>query len=301
MDILTPIEPFDFSKMLERPLSRPSKVTVIDAETSSFTRAMRLNARVIPITITGKGTVERPLLQLVYPQVHDHERTEIHQKIKHMFSTHVNLVDFYALVTPDVAWRPLLKPLYGLRPIQDADLFESMVKIIIGQQLNVQFAATLVERLVDLGEERVTWGGRFLPVFPSPEQVANWSYDQLRERSFSQRKAEYVIDFARSVVDGKVDLESLRQMPDEQVYEQLIPLRGIGRWTVECFLLFGIGRQDIIPAADIGVQNALQKLTGMEYRPREEEVRHITAKWAPFRSFVTYYLWQSLIQEKQNA
>ena len=183
----------------------------------------------------------------------------------------------------------------GLRPILDADLFESMVKIIIGQQLNVRFAATLTERLVDLGGETVEWNSVLLPVFPSAEQVARWPYDELQSRSFSRRKAEYVIDFARAVVDGRVDLDGLWRMADGEICERLTSLRGIGRWTVECFLLFGIGRPDVLPAADIGVQNALQRLYGMDRRPGEDEVRRLAEPWAPWRSYVTYYLWQSLI------
>ena len=169
----------------------------------------------------------------------------------------------------------------GLRPILDADLFESMVKIIIGQQLNVRFAATLTERLVDLGGETVEWNGGFLPVFPSVEQVARWSYDELQRCSFSRRKAEYVIDFARAVVDGRVDLDEPWRMTDGEVCERLTSFRGIGGWTVECFLLFGMGRPDVLPAADIGVQNAVQRLHGMQRRPGEHEVRRLAEPWAP--------------------
>lgn len=184
----------------------------------------------------------------------------------------------------------------GLRPILDADSFESMVKVIIGQQLNVRFAATLTERLVDLGGETVEWNGLVLPVFPSAEQVARWSYDELQGRSFSRRKAEYVIDFARSVVDRRTDLDALWTMTAGEICERLTSLRGIGRWTVECFLLFGMGRPDVLPAADIGVQNAVQRLYGMERRPAEDDVRRMAEPWAPWRSYATYYLWHSLIR-----
>ncbi|MCL6633213.1 MAG: DNA-3-methyladenine glycosylase [Alicyclobacillus herbarius] len=255
-----------------------------------------MTTRSIPITISGTGTATSPALRLTYPDnLSEDERVQIRERIQRMFSTQIMVSDFYEHMLRLPKWPQLVERLYGLRPIQDADLFESMVKIIIGQQLNVQFAATLVDRLVDLGGEFVEWNGTLLPVFPSPEQVAGWAYEQLRARSFSQRKAECVIDFARLVVNGNVDLEGLWKMSDDQIYEQLIPLRGIGRWTVECFLLFGLGRPDILPAADIGVQNAVQRLYGMDQRPKEEDVRRLAEPWAPWRSYATYYLWQSLI------
>jgi DNA-3-methyladenine glycosylase II len=170
-----------------------------------------------------------------------------------------------------------------------------MIKAIIGQQVNVKFAATLVERIVDFGRETVEWKDLCLPVFPAPETVAGWSPEQLQALSFSRRKAEYVIDFARAVVDGKVDLDGLWHMTEDEIFETLMPLRGVGRWTVECLLLFGMGRPDVLPAADIGVQNAVQKLYGLPSRPTEAMVRRLGEAWTPWRSYATYYLWQSLI------
>jgi len=299
IDYLVPTAPFDLQEMLRRPLSRPSKVTVIDVMECSYTRAVRLSTRVIPVTAVGEGTVDSPLLRLTYPDdLSEDERIQVQERMARIFSTRAHLQEFYLKMAPLPQWAVLMNQLYGLRPIQDANLFESMVKVIIGQQLNVKFAATLTERLVDFGGETVNWNGRLLPVFPSAHRVSGWSYDDLRALSFSQRKAEYVIDFARTVASGGVDLEALWKMPDIQIHEVLLPLRGIGPWTVECFLLFGMGRRDIVPAADIGVQNAIRKLYGMEQRPTEEEVRHLAEEWVPWRSYATYYLWQSLIQRQ---
>lgn len=293
---LVPVGPFDFQKMLRRPLSRPSKVTAIDPEKPSYTTAIKLTTRVVPVMVVGEGTIEEPVLRLVYPDdLSNEEQDEVRARIARMFSANVNMQAFYSQMILLPQWDGLINKLYGLHPIHDADLFESMVKVIIGQQLNVKFAATLVERLVDFGGDVVEWNGSSLPVFPSPEQVARCSYDDLRALSFSQRKAEYVIDFARAVVDGRVDLERFWDIPDDQIYDVLTPLRGIGGWTVECFLLFGMGRPDVMPAADVGVQNAVQRLYGMVQRPKETEMRRLAEPWTPYRSYATYYLWQSLI------
>jgi DNA-3-methyladenine glycosylase II len=282
---------------LKRPLSRPSKVAVINPVSASYTRTLRVNARAVQITVTSAGTVEQPALNLTYPDdLTQDERSLVGKCVQRIFSTEVNVNDFYVRMSRSPEWSKLIEQLYGLRPIQDADLFESMVKIIIGQQLNVRFAATLVERLVDFSGEVVNWNGTSFLVFPSVEQVACWSYSDLRALSFSQRKAEYVIDFARAVVAGQVNLDELWDMRDDEIYDVLMPLRGIGRWTVECFLLFGMGRLDVMPAADIGIQNALQQLYGMAQRPKEEEVRQLAEPWTPWRSYATYYLWQSLIK-----
>lgn len=295
-DDVRPVAPFNFVKMLQRPLSRPSKISIIDVEAIAYTRAIRLEKRVVPVTVKSVGTVDQPRLILTYPRdVLAEDSREIVRVVRRMFTTDVDIAEFYHTINRETVWTPLIQQLYGLRPIQDANLFESMVKIIIGQQLNVQFAATLVERLIDLGNESVSWNGHTLPVFPSPSVVARWEYAQLRALSFSQRKSEYVIDFARTLVNGHVQLDHFWTMSNEHIADALIPLRGLGRWTVECFLLFGLGRPDIMPAADIGVQNAIKKLYEMDVRPNEDRVRSMAMAWTPWRSYATYYLWQSLI------
>jgi len=296
VDTIFPTAPFNFSLMFRRPLSRPSELLQIDESANSLTRVIRVGNKAVPVTVIGLGTIERPELEIHLPaHLRDHERLECLSRIRFMFSVDRDLSDFVQTLSHDSTWGNLILRYNGLRPTYEPSLFEAMVKVIIGQQLNVKFAATLVDRLVNLAGEVVVWHDEELHAFPSPEQVAEWSYADLRELSFSQRKAEYVIDFARGVVTGKVDLEQLWNLSDDEVIAILTKLRGIGRWTVECFLLFGMGRPDVLPAADIGVQNALQILYGMKERPREAQIRDMAESWTPWRSYVTYYLWNSLI------
>jgi DNA-3-methyladenine glycosylase II len=258
VEYLEPAAPFDFSAMLRRPVFRPFGQVVVDLQLPAYTRVFRAAKSDIPVTITSLGTVDHPRLALAYPaQVSENVRIQIREQVARTFSTDVRLEAFYEQMSTTPAWLRLIQALRGLRSIQDADLFESLTKVIIGQQLNVSFAATLVGRLVALGGRRVDWNGLSLPVFPSPDQVAAWSYRDLRAQSFSQRKAEYVIDRARLVVQGKLDLDALWESTDAEIYEILMPLRGIGRWTVDCFLLFGLARPDVIPGQDIGVQQAI--------------------------------------------
>ncbi len=299
---MCPLAPYDFMKMLQRPLSRSSKILVVDKSSKSYTRAIRLQTRPIPVEVIWTGTVEKPKMLVHLPDdVTDDEQEECLRIIRFMLSTTTDISEFVDRFYRDSVWKPIIEQFYGLRFILDANLFESMVKVIIGQQLNVQFAATLVERLVERAGETVEWKGYQLPVFPSATQVANWSYEQLRELSFSQRKAEYVIDFARAIVNGEVNLDLLQELSDDEIEHILTRFRGIGRWTVECFLLFGMGRPDVFPAADIGVQNALKQIYRLEYRPGESQVREMAAAWSPWRSYTTYYLWNSLIKDTKYS
>lgn len=297
MERIYPAAPFDFRKMLQRPLSRLSKLSVIDQGAASYVRAIQFQTRSIPVKILWSGTVEYPALDIHFPDnLKDDERQECISTVRFMFSVDRDISGFMNQFLNDPVWADNIHRFFGLRPILEASLFESMVKVIIGQQLNVRFAATLIDRLVELSGETLEWNGYLLPLFPSPERVAGWSYEQLRVLSFSQRKAEYVVDFARSVVNGQLDLNSLWLMTDHEIIESLTKIRGIGRWTVECFLLFGMGRTDVIPAADIGVQNAVKALYDLPERPNEAELRDMALAWTPWRSYAAYYLWNSLIK-----
>ena len=142
--------------------------------------------------------------------------------------------------------------------------------------------------------------GESVYAFPTPDRVAALSYEDLTRLQFNRRKAEYIIDISRMVAEGRLDLEGLRRRSDEEVMEILLPLRGIGRWTVECLLLFGMGRPDLLPAADIGLRKAVQKVYGLVDRPGEEEVRRIGESWTPWRSYATYYLWDAITGGKEG-
>jgi DNA-3-methyladenine glycosylase II len=215
-----------------------------------------------------------------------------------MLSIDVDLQAFYNHLDGIPALAPLQYKFHGLRLLLEPDLFQCMIRTIIGQQLNLGFAATLTGRLVQsAANDPITYHGDDYYAFPSAEQVAALTIDRLRELQFSQRKAEYVIGLAQAVADGSLDLEHLETLDNEEVIQKLTKYRGVGRWTVECFLLFGMGRQDLLPAADIGLRNAIKLWYGLGEQPTEDEVRRWGASWSPWSSYITYYLWESLNQQ----
>lgn len=95
----------------------------------------------------------------------------------------------------------------------------------------------------------------------------------------------------------RVDFTRLENMDNDKIIENLTKLSGNGRWTVECFLLFGLGRADLLPAADIGLRNAVKKQYGLPEQPEEQKVRKIGEAWSPWRSYATFYMWESLNEQ----
>lgn len=230
----------------------------------------------------------------VHGDIGAHEQGEIKQKLARIFSTEVDLRGFYQQAQTDERMDRVIQERMGLHVVLEPTLYECLIRTIIGQQLNLSFAATLTNRLIQLAGDEFSFQGETYPVFPTPEQVARLDYEQLQELQFNRRKAEYVIDLSRQIAEGKLDLEALEDCSDQEVLERLLPIRGVGRWTVECFLFFGLARPDLLPAADIGLRNALRNVLQLADQPSEAEVQKIGAEWAPYRSYATFYLWDSL-------
>ncbi|MFD2612151.1 DNA-3-methyladenine glycosylase family protein [Paenibacillus gansuensis] len=294
---IRPKAPFDFERMTRRLQGVSHEMFRYEAD--ALVRTLRVGGKVYLIAIRSTGSVEEPEVQVtVRNEASREEAGLIESRVRDILTADVDLQAFYNHVSQDPVLLKLTKAHYGLRFILEADLFECMVKTVIGQQVNLTFASTLNRRLIEAASKPLEHEGELYPVFPSAEQVAALSYEQLRENQFSQRKAEYVIDFARAVASGSLDLEELRSLESDQIMERFIKLRGIGRWTVECFLLFGLGRPNLLPAADIGLRNAVRKGYGLEEQPGEGYVRELGRAWAPWESYVTFYLWESLNQKE---
>jgi DNA-3-methyladenine glycosylase II len=143
-------------------------------------------------------------------------------------------------------------------------------------------------------------GGAFL----RPERLLDLSIDQLRAAGLSRQKARYVKGMAEFVAGGKVEIERLHEMSDSEICAQLVRMTGVGIWTAQMFLIFRLGRTDVLPATDLGVRKGVQLAYRLRRMPDAERVEKIGGRWAPFRSVASWYLWRLLDVEaarKKNA
>lgn len=292
---IEPRPPFSFERTIRRLLHLQKSGYFV--REGNLYRTLRAKGRPFVVEI---GWREPSLLFRIHQAVTPEERRELEEQLRRMFSADVDLTPFYRRADQDELLAPVVREREGLRPVLDPTLYECLIKTIISQQLNLSFAGTLIDRLMRLAGDRVEFEGESVCAFPTPDRVAALSYEDLTRLQFNRRKAEYVIDISRMVAEGRLDLEGLRRRSDEEVMEILLPLRGIGRWTVECLLLFGMGRPDLLPAADIGLRRAVQKVYGLAERPGEKEVRRIGEAWAPWRSYATFYLWDAITGGKEG-
>ena len=161
--------------------------------------------------------------------------------------------------------------------------FAVLVGSIISQQLATKAAEAIFRRLTKL-----------YPKFPTATQILATRRSKLRKTGISGMKIDYLKDLARNIEDGKLKIKSLPKMSDEQVIEQLTQIKGIGRWTAEMFLIFSLGRQDVLPVHDLGLKKAVQFAFSLPQLPKPKEVEKLGERWKPYRSIATWYLWKSL-------
>jgi DNA-3-methyladenine glycosylase II len=165
-----------------------------------------------------------------------------------------------------------------------ADAYGALLRAIVGQQLSTKAARTIYGRILDL----------FDGTTPSPEQLIEADESDLRGAGLSGRKVEYVRDLALHVIEGELELERLGQLPDEEVIEEIVAVRGLGVWTAEMFLIFHLERPDVLSGGDLGIRKAVQIEYDLEEMPMPTRVLEIGEPWRPHRSLASLYLWESL-------
>lgn len=162
--------------------------------------------------------------------------------------------------------------------------FDALVHAIVNQQLSGKAAATIYGRLQDA----------LAPNDVEPKGILRLGEDGLRTLGISKQKSAYLLDLAEKTRKKEVDFDALPKLPDAEVLEKLTAIKGIGEWTVHMFLMFALRRPDVLPVGDLGIQNAIQKAYGLEARPKPKQVAEIGARWRPYASYASWYLWRSL-------
>jgi DNA-3-methyladenine glycosylase II len=166
-----------------------------------------------------------------------------------------------------------------------ADAYGTLVRSIVGQQLSTKAARSIWERMTTQLYDGKT---------PTPEQIIDTDPDALRGVGLSRAKAAYLRSLAEHIVDGELAIDSLAELPDEQVHEVLTAVKGLGRWSVDMFLIFHLGRPDVLPVGDLGIRRAIQTAYELDAPPSAAEMERIAEPWRPHRSLASLYLWESL-------
>ena len=165
--------------------------------------------------------------------------------------------------------------------------YQALVESIVSQQLSVKAADTILKRFINLFSDND---------FPSPDEILQKDIEQLRGVGLSRQKAAYIQDLALKVIDGTIQFDHLDKLTNDDIIMELTKVKGVGVWTVHMFLIFCMGRLDVLPVGDLGIRNGIRKLYGFENAPTPEQMHYIARSnnWHPYESVASWYVWQSL-------
>ena len=185
------------------------------------------------------------------------------------------------LLKSDKDLEELISSIPKIVPFKREKGFEGLVRLICEQQLSVASAKAIFDRLAKI---------------VSPFEAENFlkvSKKDLQETGLSRQKINYCTGLANACIDGKLDFSTLHKMNDQDLRKELCKIKGIGKWTADCYMLASLKREDIWPVGDLGLQISVQKLKKLSNRPSEMELEEISIKWKPYRTLVANMLWNS--------
>lgn len=170
-----------------------------------------------------------------------------------------------------------------LRPSAEGSHFEHIARAIIYQQLSTKAATTIHGRVQAL------CGGAL-----SADPLSRLPDESLRQAGLSRQKLGYLRDLSMRTTDGSLDTSRLQDLPDDDVTRQLVQVKGVGLWTAQMFLMFRLGRPDILPVLDLGIRKGVQRAYRLRKLPEARRIEKIAAPWAPYRTVGSWYMWRVL-------
>ena len=162
--------------------------------------------------------------------------------------------------------------------------FDALLRSIVYQQLSGKAAATIHGRVINLIGDGAG----------APSRIVETSHDKFRAAGLSNAKARYVRNLAEHVLDGSLPVDSLHELKDEEIIASLTQVKGIGKWSAQMFLMFRLGRPDVLPDGDLGVQKGIQKAYNLRKLPTPAQVLRRGKKWTPYRTVASWYMWRIL-------
>jgi DNA-3-methyladenine glycosylase II len=190
------------------------------------------------------------------------------------------------LAKVDPKLKILIKKHRPCKLLPHTDYYGELVGAIIGQQLSEKAGATIYKRFLEL------FGGKL----PTPEQIIAVDKEKIRAIGCSYGKIGYMKDLAQHIVDERLDLSHIATLPNDTVIEQLVAVKGIGEWSAHMFMIFSLGRLDILPTGDLGIRKAMMRVYNLPELPSPAQMKAIALhnKWNPYESVASWYLWKSV-------
>jgi DNA-3-methyladenine glycosylase II len=286
---LEPVPPFRLDVTVQA-LRRRAMNALDRWDGATWRRVLVADGRPFGIEVVQIAPPERPLLQVTVSGPEVPPGSAATAAIRRVLGVDRRLDDFYRSAAEDPALGRLTQIFRGLKPPRFPTLFEALINAMACQQVTLTLGIQLLNRLVETcGRAWEAPDGR-VHAFPSPDDVAGRTPDELRALGFSRQKATAMLELARAIAEDRLDLDALEDLDDAAVLGRLRALRGVGRWSAEYVLLRGLGRLHVFPGDDVGARNNLQRWLGLLEPLDYDGVQRVLARWAPFQGLVYLHL-----------
>jgi len=289
---LTPVPPYSFDLTAAYATYFQGEYGTVRFVDGVFQQLLVIQDRRCLVSVRSAGSVEAPELEV---KIESADLTEpmvskARSQAGLLLGADQDLSPFYRMVFKDEALTPIVKDLVGLHVPQTASVWEALIFAILGQQISAHMARTLRNLLVQTYGLSIKTPNGTCYSFPDHETIANAGVDRLRSIKIGSQKARYITDIAATIARGELDLEGLRNKPDEEVIRILTGIRGVGPWTAQWLLIRGLSRPDGFPDGDLALRRTMGIVfkDGSPFNP--QDAREYSRRWSPYRSYVTAYL-----------
>ncbi|MFD2520990.1 DNA-3-methyladenine glycosylase family protein [Emticicia soli] len=215
--------------------------------------------------------------------------------IEDWFDLNADLKTFYAIAQQDPVLHQLCQKYHGLRMVGMPNLFESLVWSVIGQQINLNFAYALKQRLVHTFGKSITFQGETFYALPTPERLAKLTIEDFQPHQFSRAKAQYIINISNAFAEGSLSQQALALLSYDEIKQQLVAIKGVGNWTANYSMMKSLKSYDAFPVEDVGLHNAVKTQYSLGGKPTIAELHQMAEPWAGWRGYATFYFWHSLL------
>jgi DNA-3-methyladenine glycosylase II len=263
-------------------------------ENGRFWQVIGVNGKLILAIIEAAGTVDKPKVSVELRSnrvIAKEDQKKAEETVNTLFSLDLDLKPFYETAKNDKIMAHLTRELWGLKSPTTQTVFEALVDSIVEQQISLKVANSIENKLIKKFGGTLALEGNTYYAYPTTQNMASASIEEIRQCGLSLRKAEYIKEVSTLITQGKLDLERLRNYERaEQIIQELDEIRGIGVWTAELTMLRGMQRLEALPADDLGLRRVISHYYCDGKMITSAEARQIAKVWGDWKGLAAYYL-----------
>ena len=294
---IAPVAPYDFVLTAGQPnYSREQQFKTEDYVDGAYIRLLDLGEKVALASVRSVGSVDEPELAvtLTGDDLTEEDAGRGATQLSWLLGCNQDLRPFYDAVGGDPILADVVREFYGYHNTRTASVFEALVQAVMGQQIATAVARIVRNLMIEHYGVRANIAGREWYAFPRAEALATAEVADLRQLKLSVRKSEYIQGIARAALESPDGFEGMHELPDGEVIQRMVALRGVGQWTAQWVLVRALARPDGFPIGDLALRRTVAGLYFDGAEITDQELLAFSERWTPWRSYATAYLFAAL-------